>query len=53
VEQSRIGSERIISHRKNVSWTRVSRVEGSVRTQGEIDAEAKGRKGKIKRIIGK
>jgi len=32
-----------------VSWTRVSRVEGSIRTRGEIDAEAKGKeKEKIK-----
>ena len=35
-----------------MSWTRVSRVEGSVRTRGEIGTEAKRkRKGKDKRIM--
>ena len=37
-----------------MSWTRVSRVEGSVRTRGKIDTEAKGKgKGKDKRILEK
>ena len=34
-----------------MSWTRVSRVEGSIRTRGKIDTGVK-RKGKDKRIIG-
>ena len=37
-----------------MSWTRVSRVEGSVRTRGEIGAEAKRKeKEKIKEYKGK
>ena len=41
MEQSGIELERMNKPWKDVSWTRVSRVKGSVRTRGEIGTEAK------------